>query len=206
MNWLDRYYTDIGGKIKVLAKWCFFIEALSCVLSGVGATFYLLIAGMIEELYEAFLFIPLVPIAVILAIIAAWVSSWFIYALGELVERVCSIDDKLPPNDTAVITPAQNSKTAPSSMPKAPTASKADEWRCPNCGLIHKNYVGTCGCGTARPKSAAPQPPAPKPQAPAPQPEPKPAPTLKADEWYCPDCDVVHKNYVGSCGCGRKKP
>lgn len=27
----------------------------------------------------------------------------------------------------------------------------ADEWRCPGCGKINKNYVGTCGCGTRKP-------------------------------------------------------
>lgn len=24
---------------------------------------------------------------------------------------------------------------------------KMDEWRCPECGKINKNYVGTCSCG-----------------------------------------------------------
>lgn len=23
----------------------------------------------------------------------------------------------------------------------------SDEWQCPNCGRVNKNYVGTCGCG-----------------------------------------------------------
>ena len=25
-----------------------------------------------------------------------------------------------------------------------------NEWQCPNCGKIHQNYVGTCGCGTRK--------------------------------------------------------
>ena len=25
------------------------------------------------------------------------------------------------------------------------------EWKCPNCGKINQNYVGTCGCGAAKP-------------------------------------------------------
>lgn len=25
------------------------------------------------------------------------------------------------------------------------------EWRCPNCGRINQNYVGTCGCGKTKP-------------------------------------------------------
>lgn len=27
-----------------------------------------------------------------------------------------------------------------------------DEWVCPNCGNVHKNFVGSCGCGQMRPK------------------------------------------------------
>ena len=27
-----------------------------------------------------------------------------------------------------------------------------DEWVCPNCGKVHKNYVGSCGCGQTRPQ------------------------------------------------------
>lgn len=26
------------------------------------------------------------------------------------------------------------------------------------------------------------------------------------DEWKCPDCGKINKNYVGTCGCGRRKP
>lgn len=28
-----------------------------------------------------------------------------------------------------------------------------NEWKCPNCGKINANYVGTCGCGTAKSES-----------------------------------------------------
>lgn len=27
----------------------------------------------------------------------------------------------------------------------------ACEWKCPKCGKIHQNYVGTCGCGERKP-------------------------------------------------------
>ena len=27
----------------------------------------------------------------------------------------------------------------------------ANEWKCPKCGRINQNYVGTCGCGEERP-------------------------------------------------------
>lgn len=27
----------------------------------------------------------------------------------------------------------------------------ANEWKCPNCGKINQNYVGSCGCGQTKP-------------------------------------------------------
>ncbi len=29
--------------------------------------------------------------------------------------------------------------------------ASANEWRCPKCGKINQNYVGTCGCGELKP-------------------------------------------------------
>lgn len=37
---------------------------------------------------------------------------------------------------------------------KLPTISRdisANEWKCPRCGRINRNYVGTCGCGKEKP-------------------------------------------------------
>lgn len=28
----------------------------------------------------------------------------------------------------------------------------SNEWKCPNCGKIQQNYVGTCGCGQQKPR------------------------------------------------------
>lgn len=27
-----------------------------------------------------------------------------------------------------------------------------DEWKCPRCGKINANYVGSCGCGQTKPR------------------------------------------------------
>lgn len=31
-------------------------------------------------------------------------------------------------------------------------------------------------------------------------------PVAGADEWLCPKCGRINKNYVGSCGCGERRP
>lgn len=34
-----------------------------------------------------------------------------------------------------------------------PTSTpSAGEWKCPKCGKINQNYIGTCGCGEVKPK------------------------------------------------------
>ena len=34
---------------------------------------------------------------------------------------------------------------------KAKATVNSNEWKCPNCGTIHQNYIGTCGCGERKP-------------------------------------------------------
>ena len=68
-------YDNIGGKIKGLAKTMFMVEVLGAVITGIVlcATDDLSFAGLLT------LFVG--PII-------AWVSSWILYAFGELVEDV----------------------------------------------------------------------------------------------------------------------
>lgn len=35
---------------------------------------------------------------------------------------------------------------------KMPITNKGYEWRCPKCGKVNQNYVGTCGCGEVKPR------------------------------------------------------
>ena len=35
--------------------------------------------------------------------------------------------------------------------PPEKTEAGPNEWKCPNCGKIHQNYVGSCGCGQTKP-------------------------------------------------------
>lgn len=73
---LDRLYNDIGKKIKNWAKWIFIIEAISSVIGAFAMIFTeedVLVAIGIAMIFVG----PLV----------AWVSSWILYAFGELVEK-----------------------------------------------------------------------------------------------------------------------
>ena len=74
-------YNNIGGKIKGLAKGFFFIEALASIIGG--------IALILESHRDDEIFIGV--IIIIAGPIIAWISSWFLYAFGELVEKTCEI-------------------------------------------------------------------------------------------------------------------
>ena len=73
-------YDNIGKKIKGLAKWIFIVEAVSAVISA--------IALMAED--DDFIWIGLLLIVV--GPLVAWVSSWMLYAFGELVDKTCDIE------------------------------------------------------------------------------------------------------------------
>lgn len=74
---LDNLYENIGGKIKGLAKFIFVIEAIGAIIAGT-----LFMFNNPNLTFVGFLILAL-------GTIAAWVSSWVLYAFGELVEKTC---------------------------------------------------------------------------------------------------------------------
>ena len=74
-NFLDSIYTDIGRKIKGWAKWIFIIEAIAAIIAGFGLMAY-------DATFIGLLVLACGPLI-------AWVSSWILYAFGELVDKTC---------------------------------------------------------------------------------------------------------------------
>ncbi len=75
-------YYNIGGKIKTLAVWTFVVEAIGSIITGIAL-------GVEEdELY--FLLCLIGPIV-------AWVSSWILYAFGEMVEDIHAMRNRFAP-------------------------------------------------------------------------------------------------------------
>lgn len=71
----DSLYTNIGKKVKALAKWMFIIEAIGAIITGIALLSIdedLIIAGLLTLLCGP---------------IVAWIGSWITYAFGELVEK-----------------------------------------------------------------------------------------------------------------------
>ena len=81
---LDNLYTDIGTQIKNWAKSIFVVESAICLFGGI----IFLIANENDSLtFYGFLIILLGPVV-------AWVSSWILYAFGQLVEDVHAMRNK----------------------------------------------------------------------------------------------------------------
>ena len=80
---LDKLYSDIGAKIKRWAKWLFICEAVGTVIAGIAIVISL---GFEYALWALFI--------IIFGPIVALVSSWILYAFGQLVEDVHEITPK----------------------------------------------------------------------------------------------------------------
>ena len=72
-------YDEIGKKIKKLAIATFVAEAIASIILGI-----LFIIEHFELLW--------ILVAFIAGPIVAWVSSWLLYGLGEIIDRLCAID------------------------------------------------------------------------------------------------------------------
>lgn len=67
-------YDNIGGKLKGLAKAIFAVEA---IISGIGGLVIIANSGNLAVL--GFLLM-------IVGFLVSWISSWFLYGFGELIE------------------------------------------------------------------------------------------------------------------------
>lgn len=74
---VDSWYADIGKKIKGWARWIFIVEAIASVIGAIVMLFTAEDGGMIFAAIMTAIVGPII----------AWVSSWILYAFGELVDK-----------------------------------------------------------------------------------------------------------------------
>ena len=96
MNFADKFFTDIGTKLKNLAKWSFVVEVIAGFISAFIGVLYCFVEA-INSYYPGDYFLGAFGIILGLPVViaVALVANWPLYAFGELVERVCSMDDKV---------------------------------------------------------------------------------------------------------------
>ncbi len=130
----EKFFKNIGGKIKFLAMILFVVEAIAALITG----FVLMVTDEDLILY-GFLSWIVIPLF-------AWVSSWFLYAFGELVEDVHAIRNRIAPEaaktDNQVRT--SNATTEVKDEEKEEVAvdvEKADGLKCELCGKHFERLV-----------------------------------------------------------------
>ena len=126
-------YDNIAKKVKGLAKGIFIIEALGTIVTGI----MLLITGELA-LFGLIILIcgPLI----------AWVSSWVLYAFGELVEDVGIIryQTQIEKNTTSKSNGLIQSKITNNT----PAVSNANKILCKTCGADISADISVCHvCG-----------------------------------------------------------
>ena len=89
-----------------------------------------------------------------MAMIAGFISigllCLFIFGISFILEYLEDIEKRLSAAESNQPSRATVYKNINSNFSAAPINQKtaeSDEWKCPSCGRINKNYVGTCGCG-----------------------------------------------------------
>lgn len=134
---LDGIYDDIGEKIKSLAKWTFIVEAIGAIMAGIG------MCAEDEDL------IPFGLLVMFCGPIVAWVSSWILYAFGELVEKT----DKNERNTKEIVDLLKKRPAGDgvySSGSGGNYAGAVHRWRCDGCGkMISRAPCEYCGKGSS---------------------------------------------------------
>ena len=191
-------YDNIGGKIKGLAVAMCILEAIASIIAGFGM--------MIDSVY---MILPGLLLMVVGPVVA-WVSSWLLYAFGELAEKTCENEE----NTRKILNLLQDSNKGNNQTPNkgnspvpnmaknyfapkvsAPTPG-AHSWRCSNCGsMISQKPCPYCGEGAPAEETAPAEKPAPaEKQKPVEVPEGSVA---------CPACNFVQpKNRKVCWQCG----
>ena len=149
----EKLYANIGKKIQGLALWCFMIEAAGAVVSGI----YLLTEGFI--LYGL--------LSILLGPVVAWVSSWLLYAFGQLVDDVNATRDTMPfvrdlGQSIRALVSQQKTEHKPAPQNRTTTKNPAPErvvpnqegegfWICGKCKTKNLNTRNDCwSCGNKK--------------------------------------------------------
>lgn len=132
---------------KTLWHWAGILRSIALVVSIV-----FVVAGLIGGIaaassgLEAGGFFGVFISSIVVA--AASYLSFFVTAL--LLEALGNIVYNTHVSANVALYTYKNEAKNTSPSKQSSVAGKG-EWKCPKCGNIHQNYVGSCGCGESKP-------------------------------------------------------
>ena len=134
-------YKNISGKIKVLAQIIFVLGAIVSIIWGI-------LVCLTNDVMIGLLFL-------IVGTLISWISTFSLYGFGELIEKVCSIEEKM--NSSAFNKKVQKETKAfeicTDDYKKNTVVEDKNEyvvvghkWTCLNCGeIISEDICPYCG-------------------------------------------------------------
>lgn len=146
-------YNDVGKTIKNLVS---IVVMIGYALSILGAI-VLAVIGFgygFEHFGLMLLFLFIAAIVGVLGCFASWAGGLWLYAYGEIADRLISIDNRVEQIENHLsedIVTSVTASAAPTRSPFAPTPvtakpAGAGAWKC-SCGRENASYMSTCACG-----------------------------------------------------------
>ncbi len=86
-DWSNGIFNNIGGSVKSTARILFWVDLISFWISGIIGVLLIIIT---DAEFGIFLFLPLLPIYLVLCIPVAMFPNMILYALGEIVDGATS--------------------------------------------------------------------------------------------------------------------
>lgn len=136
---LDNLYSNIGARIKSWAKWICIVETISAIIGGIA------LMAEDEVLYGLLCFVA--------GPIVAFVSTWLLYAFGEITEdiglmRQKYVGDKMIEQQKEKVSTPPQAHTTPITE-ELPAAKRAEIQKAWDHWNEEHSSIGRCEvCGT----------------------------------------------------------
>ena len=144
-------YENAGGILKNAGST---IRVSGCIASGVLAFGLFILSSHLDSTVLEVTTVVSAIIIFVIGCLISWFSGLLLYAFGEVVDRLGSIDVNvrhLSSNNASAPAPVSVNPTTRSVVESAPrtSAPTPSNWTCP-CGRVNAAYVGTYTCGKSK--------------------------------------------------------
>lgn len=116
-------YSDIGKKIKEWAVWIFIVKSVAAIITGIIGFFIIFCSWEGDD--GGFIWAFLCLLAIPLAILIEFVSTWLLYGFGELIDK--TVENERNTRNILDILKKSPSKSTYTGAPKAQTQNKDPE-------------------------------------------------------------------------------
>lgn len=137
-------FKNVGGKIKVISV---IVLVLLLIASLVGA---IVLWATLPRWVDGKFWIGMGTLAG--GAVVAVFSSIMLQGYGIIVDAHEVKSDKADPAKEAYTSKLFRDMEEKQEEARKPAGTPAQgEWKCPACGKVNQDYVGTCGCGQLKP-------------------------------------------------------